>query len=222
MSAETNDSSAREQRVDEAIAAYLEAVDAGQTPDSNDFIAQHRDIADDLEAFLANRDQFERLAEPLQAAAFVPNQQPDAATCRPSYESSESSITTADVSIGTKVRCFGDYELLEEIARGGMGVVYKARQTSLNRIVALKMILAGQLASKEDVQRFRTEAEAAANLDHPGSVPIYEVGEHNGQHYFSMGYIDGDSLAEGPCRRAKRPSYSSRSARPSSTRTSTT
>ncbi len=92
-------------------------------------------------------------------------------------------------------REFGDYLLEEEIARGGMGIVYRGRQKSLDREVAIKMILAGQFASQEEVDRFYTEATAAAKLDHPNIVPVYDVGDIDGHHFFSMKFVEGSDLA---------------------------
>lgn len=93
-------------------------------------------------------------------------------------------------------RRFGDYELLEEIAHGGMGGVWKARQITLNRTVAVKVMLSGAFARPESVKRFRAEAEAAASLQHPHIVAIHDIGEHEGQPFFSMDFVEGQDLSQ--------------------------
>ncbi len=167
----TADESVREQRLNEALAGYYEAIEAGRPIDRQAFLARHPDLADALDSFFQAKEEFEREAAPL-----LPGDSP---------------VPPEDLP-----RSVGDYEVLEEVARGGMGVVYRARQRSLDRIVALKMIRAGQLASAEEVRRFQQEAAAAASLDHPHIVPIFEVGTHDGLPFFSMKLIDGPSLAQ--------------------------
>jgi hypothetical protein len=163
---------------DALIARYLEAMQAGAPTDRAGLLADYPEVADELREFFADLDGFAAVASPLRQ---------DPAGTLP--------LDATLTDVRPPGRSFGDYELLEEIARGGMGVVHRARQRSLNRVVALKMILAGEFASPDEVQRFRREAERAAGLDHPNIVPIYEVGEHNGHHFFSMKLMEGDSLA---------------------------
>ena len=172
----------RDKQLESILHGYLQAVDAGQNPDRDDLLRRHPELADELREFFADQAKMDRVARSLHQAHVGD------ITIGVDEPSNEGKILP-------RIRYFGDYELLEEIARGGMGVVYKARQVSLNRVVALKMILAGQLASPVDVQRFHDEAEAAANLDHPNIVPIYEIGEHEGNHYFSMKLVEGGNFA---------------------------
>ena len=169
--------------LDALIASYVQAVEAGQVPNRRELLDRNPKEAEALQAFFADFDRIDRVASPLRLAG----------------ASDETAAVEANgPARPPTVRYFGDYELLEEIAQGGMGVVYKARQTTLNRLVALKMILTGTFATPREVARFQAEAEAAANLDHPHIVPVYEVGEHQGQQYFSMKFIEGSSLAKHP------------------------
>lgn len=175
MPDDNQDVTPNDQSLDDLLAECIAAEEAGEPFDRQAFLARHPQHAAELLEFFANRDQMQRFAAPLRG--------PD------------TDRRHNGQSLG-KVRYFGDYELLDEIAAGGMGIVYKARQVSLNRIVAVKMILRGTLATDEDVKRFRAEAEAAASLQHPGIVAIHEVGLHEGQHYFSMDFVEGLSLAD--------------------------
>jgi WD40 repeat protein len=159
-----------ENEFEDLVLTYLTAVDAGQAPDRQEFLKRHPEFASELAAFFADQDEAASYVAPLRSVA---------------------PVGAALLSNSS----FGDYEVVEEIARGGMGVVFRARQVSLNRPVALKMILTGHLASPTDVQRFRSEAEMGAHLNHPHIVPIYEVDEYQGQHYFSMKLMEGGSLA---------------------------
>ena len=177
--------------VEEIIAAYLAAADAGQPLDPAELLARHPAFAAELATFFADHARLNDLAEP-----FRPVCQSIADNASPFGEPATlpwtSFIDSADNSPGAR---FGDYELLEEIGRGGMGVVFKARHVKLDRTVALKMILAGKMADHEEVRRFFLEAATAAATDHPNIVTIYEVGQHKGQYYFAMEFIDGPSLA---------------------------
>jgi serine/threonine protein kinase/WD40 repeat protein len=163
-----------EAQLEAVIAHYIQACEMGAPLDRRRLLREHPQWADELREFFKQRDRMHRMAEPIR-------------------EFGESLL--AEVEPGQRIRYVGNYELLEVIARGGMGIVYKARQESLGRIVAVKMIGMGQFATDEDVQRFQGEAEAAAGLQHPNIVSIHEVGQHDGWHYFSMDYVAGQPLS---------------------------
>jgi eukaryotic-like serine/threonine-protein kinase len=212
----------RDERLDDVIAAYLEAVEAGEPVDRRALTAEHPDLAVELALFFANQDHVARLTAPLRDGATVDNgNRPglpprDIGTPAPAatvpfpglahaQESQDDQSAVLRQNGGpdrdtaepneSRVSYFGDYEITDVIAQGGMGVVFKARQVSLNRTIALKMVRAGRFATAADLQRFRLEAEAAAHLDHPHIVPIYDVGDLEGHHYFSMKLVDGGNLA---------------------------
>ncbi|MGO9470387.1 MAG: protein kinase domain-containing protein [Isosphaeraceae bacterium] len=199
MADQLDDLAGPERRLCEVLAAYFEAQSAGQAPEREAWLEAHPDLADQLAEFLDERDRLLRLTEPLRTIAGaapekVPGDNP-ALGFWPGPLAASGDATVSDLKTATG-RLFGDYELLDEIARGGMGVVYKARQTSLNRFVALKMLRIAALADLDSPRRFRLEAEATANLDHPNIIPIYEVGELDGFSFFTMKLVEGGSLAQ--------------------------
>jgi WD40 repeat protein/tRNA A-37 threonylcarbamoyl transferase component Bud32 len=181
----------REEQLDHALADYLKAVDAGTSPEPSQWLACYPELAAELTEFFSGQQEFQCWTEPLRVLSR--DGKPPGALVDDTPKASEDSSPTYTSHLPTALP---DYELLEELGRGGMGVVYRARQQSLHRLVAVKLIRADRLPTAADVQRFRNEAETAAQLDHPHIVPIYEVGEREGQPYFSMKLIEGRNLAQ--------------------------
>jgi serine/threonine-protein kinase len=167
----------RDRQLDEAIVDYLRAESEGAAPDRDEFLHRHAAVADELHRFFADRDAVARVAATVWQVVSPPA----------AWGRAPALTFPAE---------FGAYELLAEVGRGGMGVVYRARQRPLNRVVALKMMAAGAHAGAEALARFRNEAQAAARIRHANVVQIYEVGEHDGQPYFAMEYVEGGSLAQ--------------------------
>jgi tRNA A-37 threonylcarbamoyl transferase component Bud32 len=177
-----------DQDILDVLDEYLAHLQAGETAEREKLLRSRPELASALEVL-----------ETLERVAPSPEEDQGAAERPPPLPSEgQDGVPPSGrpSGLGGLPRAFGQYELLSEIGRGGMGVVYKARQVELDRIVAIKMILASHLASPEHVRRFHAEAKAAARVQHSNIVHIHDVGQVHGQHYFAMEYIEGESLAE--------------------------
>lgn len=181
----TDDADQRDERLAALIDELTVRVQAGESVDLDQVTKAHPDLASDI------RELWGAVMLADAVATQVRSDIDRTYSVTPSSGSSSGNL--APLSLPTD---FGDYELLEEIGRGGMGIVYRARQKSLDRIVAVKMVLRDRLASSEDQARFRSEAEAAARIEHPSIVPIYEVGEIDRRCYFTMKYVQGETLSD--------------------------
>jgi serine/threonine-protein kinase len=190
---DSNDQRA-ERQLCESLDAYVAALQAGDEQAREQWVAAHPELA----AWAANLETLDLLAAIRTDPRAAPLDSSSAETtplAQPG-DSNRPHGSPREVDHSRQGTMFGNFELLEEAGRGGMGVVYKACQKDLDRTVALKMILSSRLASTDEVRRFQREAKAAASLRHPNIVGIHEVGQVHGQHYFSMDYIGGRSLAK--------------------------
>lgn len=202
-----------EQHIDQALADYMQQSDQGQLTDREEFLSRYPELREHLSELLSAADWIEQLAGPTIAdlAHGEPNDAPHSREhteeTLPHYASIKKA-TSADTVAGSGqlsppsklwqpvLPCqFGDYVLERVIGRGGMGVVYAGRQANLDRMVAIKMIRSGALASEEEVHRFYAEARSAAKLAHPNIVTVYQCGEVDGHRFFSMDLVDGTDLS---------------------------
>src|SRR5438132_4687466 len=166
-----------DENLEAVLASYLRAAEEGRAPERMELLARHPDLAPELAAFFAGQERFTRLAAPLRDAV----------------SAAQESTIEDKLAEGGRL---GDFRLLREVGRGGMGVVYEAEQISLGRRVALKVLpFAGALDAKQ-LQRFKNESQAAAQLHHTNIVPVYSVGCERGVHFYAMQYIEGHSLAQ--------------------------
>ena len=200
MTSEAADSD-RERRIEVLVAEYLLAAESGRSPEAQALLSTHPDCAEELRQFLADASWFDSLAGPLQSrysGAPAPLAAASDGSPGPALDpfAPTASIAAPTGNAHRTPKAFGDFELVEEIGCGGMGVVYRAREPKLDRDVALKMLLSGEFASREQVERFRREAKAAAHLQHENIAKIHRVDEHEGIHYFTMEYIAGRNLAQ--------------------------
>jgi len=166
------------------LAEYIEACERGEMPDRGAFLSRHPDLTVPLTAFFDNWDNFGEAA-PALAHLLQPTPTENTVAHVRTLPLDEPVAPNGDL---------GDYELLEKLGEGGMGVVYKARHRQLKRLVALKVMAGGRHAGEEELKRFRIEAEAAARLQHPGIVQIFEIGHHDSQAFLALELCEGGTL----------------------------